>query len=348
MASVATSPGTRLPADPPEGLRLVFLIGMPRSGTTWVTWLLSHHPEVVTFRHSGLFYCFEHVWKWWTRDIRYTSGRRLAAGDAYATASSADALSPDELTGVLRGLGARVIERLCASSPGARAFVDQTPEHIAQVDFARRVFPEARFLHVVRDPRAVYASIRSAADSWATPGSFPRNPIQIARRWRRLVAGARVLQDGGERCLELSYERLHAAPEAELERLHRWLGLATSPALVRAAIAASDIAKLRESAPAPSGFFRRGSARGWEEELPPSVVRVIEHEAGDEMARWGYERRWPAGRVPLSVRAYDRVAGAVRGRRGRLVRAALGALARVNRTLDLMRQEGDPPSAAPP
>lgn len=343
MASPDRTDETSLPADPPAGLRLVFLIGMPRSGTTWVTWLLTHHPAVVTFRHSGIFFCFDHLQRWWTRDIRYTTGGGgggEGSAGTYATASSAAALSETHLDRVLRSLGSHVVERLSRETPGARVFLDQTPEHISLLPFVKRVFPEARFLHVVRDPRAVYSSIRSAADSWAAPGSFPRSPIQIARRWRKLLSGARSLR-GSDKCYELHYERIHAEPAGELERLHRWLGLDTDARLVAESVAASDIEKLREHGKNARGFFRRGSAHGWREELSASEIRVIEHEAGDEMREWGYELVYPrSASKPLRLRAYDKVSGFVRRKRpGRLMRFFDGALARTNRTLDLMRSE---------
>ena len=342
MASPDLTVETSLPADPPAGLRLVFLIGMPRSGTTWVTWLLTHHPAVVTFRHSGMFFCFDHLQKWWVRDIRYTKGGGGGGNGAgtYATASSAETLSEARLDRELRSLGSHVIERLTRETPGARVFLDQTPEHIALLPFVQRVFPEARFLHVVRDPRAVYSSIRSAADSWAAPGSFPRSPIQIARRWRKLLAGARALR-GSDKCYELTYERIHAEPAGELEKLHRWLGLDTDARLVAESVAASDIEKLREHGKNARGFFRRGSAHGWREELSASEIRVIEHEAGDEMREWGYEPLHPRGAAkPMRLRAYNKLSDIVRKKpAGRLMRFFDGALARTNRSLDLMRSE---------
>lgn len=328
------------PLQPERDLRLVFLIGMPRSGTTWITWLLTHHPEVVTFRHSGMFFCFDHVQKWWTRAIKYTTGG-TDGEDAYSTASSADVLDPDELALALRGLSNHVFARLTEHSPAIRAIVDQTPEHIALVPFVRRVFPEARLLHVVRDPRAVYSSIRSAADSWAAPGSFPRSPVQIARRWRKLVSSVRELRQSGDGYHEVFYEQFHAEPHAELERLHRWIGLSTDAALVERAVSASRIDKLRENAKAPSGFFRRGSAGGWREELSSSEIKIIEHEAGDEMEAWGYERLYPRQtKKPLRLRGYEAVSDVVRKKRGgRVMRFFEGALARTTRTLDLMRSE---------
>jgi len=338
MAIADPSPETRFPADPPRDLGLVFLIGMPRSGTTWITWLLTHHPQVVTFRHSGIFFCFEHLSKWWARDIKYTAGGERS--DGYATSSSAAALRQEDLHEALRSIGAHVFRRLASDSPGTRVVVDQTPEHISLIPFVRQVFPEARFLHVVRDPRAVYSSIRRAAEAWALPGSFPRSPIQIARRWRRLVSGARELRDSAGDHYELHYEAIHSDPEGELRRLHEWIGLDTDPELVHASVEASRIDKLRANAVAPSGFFRRGSAAGWRDELSASEIRVIEHEAGEEMQRWGYELVFPdRHEKPLRTRSYDRLAGYVRRRGGRVMRFVDGTLARATRALDLMRSE---------
>lgn len=341
MSAVEPSLERLFPPDPPRELGLVFLIGMPRSGTTWVTWLLTHHPQVVTFRHSGMFFCFDHLQKWWTRDIKYTKGGALEQDGAYALASSAEALDPAELARVLRSVAGHVFERLVRDSPGTRAVVDQTPEHISLWPFVRRVLPEARLLHVVRDPRAVYSSIRSAADSWAAPGSFPRSPIQIARRWRKLLGAARELRDSGDGYHEVFYEKIHAEPQSELERLHRWMGLDTDPELVERSIAASRIDKLRANAKAPTGFFRRGSAGGWRDELSPSEIKVIEHEAGDEMEAWGYELCYPRlAKKPLRLRSYEAVSRLVRRKRGgRVMRLVEGALARTSRTLDLMRSE---------
>ena len=328
------------PADPPRDLRLVFLVGMPRSGTTWITWLLTHHPQVVTLRHSGLFFCFDHLRQWWQRPVKYTNGERLGEG-GYETASTADLLEEGELAQLLRRTASHVYTKLAHDAPNALAIVDQTPEHIAQMPFIRSVFPEARFLHIVRDPRAVYSSIRRAADSWAAPGSFPRNPIQIARRWRRLLEGARALRESDADLFELSYETALEAPERELARLHEWIGLESDADMVQRCVDASSIDSLRKNAKAPSGFFRRGSASGWREELKTSEIRAIEHEAGDEMRAWGYELCFPDQRkAPLRVRSYDALAKVVRERRnGRLMRFFEGTLARTRRGLDLMRSD---------
>ena len=340
MDSIPTSFDQTFPADPPKDLRLVFLIGMPRSGTTWITWLLTHHPEVVTFRHSGMFFCFEHLQKWWTRDIKFSSGTDLGE-DGYEMSSSAEKLEEEELCQLLRRTGSHVFERLTREAPNARALVDQTPEHIALTPFIRKIYPEACFLHVVRDPRAVYSSIRRAADSWAAPGSFPRNPVQIARRWRDLVIKARALRETDANLFELSYEKIHAEPEAELRRMHEWIGLGTNDELVKKSVEASGIDKLRAKAKAPSGFFRRGSASGWREELKASEIKAIEHEAGAEMQEWGYELLYPSQqKKPFSVRSYDAMSKLVKKKSGgRIMRFFEGTLARTNRALELMRSD---------
>ena len=42
----------------------VFIIGLPRSGTTWMMWLLAQHPEVVALQQSGMFLPIKRMEEW--------------------------------------------------------------------------------------------------------------------------------------------------------------------------------------------------------------------------------------------------------------------------------------------
>ena len=313
---------------------------MPRSGTTWLSWLMGQHEAVVSIKQSGLFYAYEPLRKWWEREIKFFSkGASDSEGASYELKKSCDHLPAETLDGHLRTITHSIVAELCATNPRARVFFDQTPEHLPLVPHIAQVLPEARFLHLVRDPRAVVASVRKAAASWGTPGSFPTSPIQIATRWSELVALARDIEKHTPNVLHVHYEKLTADTERELARIHEWLELPSDPESRAAAIEACRIEKLRKHTEAPKGFFRRGSAEGWREDLSSSELRVVEYVARDAMAAWGYEPEHPrAGEKPLRLALYEKTKNAVRGkgRGNRLLRAPRRAVANLKRTIQIM------------
>ena len=199
-----------------------------------------------------------------------------------------------------------VYDKVAAETPGAGTVVDQTPEHMEFAPLIRAVFPEAWFLHVVRDPRAVYSSMHQALKSWADPSGFPHTPVHVARGWNRFMQLGRQVGTTCERYHLVRYEDLMARGEEELGRIHAWLGLATSQEACRRALEACRIEKLRKHTAMPRGFFRRGTSDGWEGDVSGSVLRTIEYLARDEMARHGYETRHPkAHKKPLRLSLYE-------------------------------------------
>jgi len=322
------------------GPKQVFIVGMPRSGTTWVMWLLARHPGIVALQQSGMILPLKRMEDWWLEDHRFTSPSAGGAEPSpYSMRSSTGVLEHGELLEQCRILGQRVIDRVARATPGTLAVVEQTPEHVEFVPFIRSLFPEAYFLHVVRDPRAVYSSMRTALCTWASPGGFPSGPVHIARAWETYVKLGRGIGEQTDRHANVRYEDLMADPEAELARLGEWLGIEASASERAAAVEACSIDKLRENTDAPQGFFRRGSADGWKEELSGSELRAVEYVAREELAAWGYERVHPRSDTkPLRVSLQESTSRFVRSRYGhKLLGRPSRALERLGRTIQLMR-----------
>lgn len=64
----------------------------------------------------------------------------------------------------------------------------KVPYFAAHIDTLSRIFPKAKFVHMVRDPRAVYQSMCDRREKGAL--HFPNNAIDAAYLWRRLVIKA--------------------------------------------------------------------------------------------------------------------------------------------------------------
>ncbi len=329
--------------EPLPSLKPVYIVGMPRSGTTWLAWLLAQHPSVAVLHQSGLFYCFEHVQKWWTRDIDFSrwdrkEGRPPSEDGLYNVSSTAKLLSREALHAYCRSMGAHIYGELAPKTDGLKVVVEQTPEHMALAPFIEAVLPEACFLHLMRDPRAVYVSMREAVSSWADPGSFPTSPIQTAAAWKRSARLGGELRARTSNYHLVRYETLHSDGPAELERIFRWLELETDLASCERAVEACRIENLRAKTAAAQGFFRRGSPAAWREELSSSTLRLIEYICGEELERWGYERLHPRSTErPLRLALYEASAAVLAKLRGksRFLRGPGRALKRLQRTIQL-------------
>ena len=285
----------------------LFVVGCPRSGTTWLQLLLSKHPSVATAPETQIFaYYLDHFRRQWREehegDTAQLQGR----------AGLSRLLSQEDFEALCKLNASTVLEKIAQKRPGATIVMEKSPRHALQAEFIRRHFPDARFLHVVRDPRDTVTSLMAAGRSWGRSWA-PRNAIEGARMWKEHVLAARRLA-GDERYREVRYERLKAAPVEELQAILAWLQLPATRAECEEAVAACELSKLRESdtsrLPVPGekplkAFFRSGSAGGWREDLARSDVRIVEHVCAALMDELGYERSSRSRARPLRIPMHD-------------------------------------------
>lgn len=188
--------------------RPVFVVGMPRSGTTLVEQILAAHPQV----HG--------------------------AGEADVLANLAAAI-PDYPAGA-GGLGAaeaaalarRGLEPLMAKAGDAARIVDKTPQGFLHLGLAALLYPKARVIHCRRDPRDVglscYFQNFVAAHPWATDladiARYARAEARLWMHWGTVLPLA---------WHEVEYERLVADPEGESRKLIAFVGLPWDDACLR-------------------------------------------------------------------------------------------------------------------
>jgi hypothetical protein len=294
-------------------VKRVFIVGCRRSGTTWTMLLLGHHPRVVALQQVDFFRRLAHFGRWFgTRDDFGTCALtpRLVEGlpaqdtaDGLKRVRIPDALPPGEAADLLRPLAEAVYDRLAAIHPAPQAVVDQTPEYVQVWEEILRVFPDAWFVHVVRDPRSVFCSQRNAARSWADPTRFSHDPASIAEEWCHDVSRARKIGEATQRYVEVHYESLRREPAKGLASILRSLELDADEALCARAVEACSLERMRSTDHAPQGFFRTGEVSGWRAEMTARELRTLEFVAGDQMRELGYEPVSPPGMaIPLGLR----------------------------------------------
>lgn len=304
----------------PSKKETLFIIGSPRSGTTWLQLLVAQHPDVATNKETQLFTQYvSRLQERWAEELR-----EAATG---TTNGLSRIMSEDEFLHAVKGFCDRVLEKLSADAPEARFVLEKSPEHALHAETILKLYPEAWFLHIIRDPRAVSNSFRHAAGKWWTWA--PSGPIETTRRWKRNVVAGRQIAELTPRYREVRYEEISEGGTEVLEGIFAWLGLEANREFSEEALAACDIDRLKVGALAnqdqpwavgrePEGFFRAGKQDGWKSELTARQVRLVEHEAEELMLELGYDPAQPTNRkkgTPHRVRAHRVVDWAQRATR---------------------------------
>lgn len=303
--------------QPSASTKRVFVVGCPRSGTTWMLHLLSHHPAVAGIQQGGLFFPLSGMEEWWLASEEGSLSRRivapnLASESAGSSASSRglkETLPAEAWYAALRRVATVVSDAVASAKPGASVVVDHTPEQLRLAHLILAIFPDAYFLHVVRDPRGVLGSRLAARRSWSR--GFSSNPLDFAEEWLRDLCLAGELRERTDRYAEVRYEDLLADGPAQLAAILAWLDLPASPDLCARIFAACGIERMRESVAAPPQFFRTGAAESWRSELSRSQIRLVEQMCGEAMERKAYLPCLRPSRIP-SAAAIWRAKRAVR------------------------------------
>jgi hypothetical protein len=179
---------------------------------------------------------------------------------------------------------------------GQSHVAERTPLHAFHLELINEIYPDAQFVHIIRDGRDVARSI--AAQDWG-----PQTIADAAKEWRDAVTSARAAGLPPERYREVRYEALLADPETEIAALYEWLGLPTSSAELAQAVA--------ESA-RPENVDRFGiggvASEKWRSAFTDADLAAFTAVAGDLIDELGYSPT-PKPRS-MAQRAVGRLRGA--------------------------------------
>ncbi len=205
------------------GERLVFIGGVPRSGTTLLQHMLDCHSEVFG---GPEFDCIPGIIQLWRHVVGAHERGRI---QVFCTREQIDASF------------ARLIEDLLlpvADDHGTRLLSEKTPLNVLVFAELLTVLPGCRVIHLVRDPRAVVSSllqvgIRSQAKGEPAPDFVRDAPSALRLTTEALNAGFRAAELFPGRVLTLRYEALVSEPEAVARQACGFLGLAFEPAMLQ-------------------------------------------------------------------------------------------------------------------
>jgi hypothetical protein len=256
----------------------IFVGGAPRSGTTLTRAILDAHPDIACGPELRAFPALARLY----RETASSMGATLAAHYSF---------DAQDLKETWRRLIASFLEPLHERS-GKHFVAEKTPANALYFSELFALFPDSRFVHVVRDPRDVVASLLKM--DWRDAKTGARLPITAsiggaARGWRDHVAAARAARDQGAPVHDLVYEDLIAEPEKTLERLFAFLGVQPASAPLAHHLNFSARAGENEtSAAAVAMPLNSGAVARWRRDLSPAAAAEVEEIAGPLLEACGY------------------------------------------------------------
>jgi hypothetical protein len=175
-----------------------------------------------------------------------------------------------------------------AEERGKRRWGDKTPMYMQNLRLLERLFPDARFVHLIRDGRDAALSFLELPRGLVTETwMHPRTAADFAGQWRTEVAAARRLGGRvGDRYLEVRYEQLVSDVDAVLRRICEFAALPYEAQMSDYAGSVDVSAKphqQRLTQPPTEGV------RNWRDQMTPDDVAEFERVAGDLLADLGYE-----------------------------------------------------------
>ena len=291
---------TIIPLNKPRSnYRHLFVVGCPRSGTTWTTLLIAQHANVFATRDvdllSHLLRSLQEAASMEAKEIERNciiSFPKGAGHGGSASPSSRDfGLQPlvtaAEQRKLFQDTMKGIYDQAVQENHCCEIIVEQDPAKLFLGKELLELFPSAYFVHVIRDPRSVFASFRAAVqDKWAT---FPTTADAAAKLWHSCIEKGREIASATQNYREIFYEELLNDPAAQLHELFSWVGLTSGNDLCQQFVENCQIEDLRQHPRVAKGFFRKGQARGWESELSRRDIRLVEYFASEPMRQLGYE-----------------------------------------------------------
>ncbi len=288
----------------PSEVRPIFIVGVHRSGTTLLRYMLGSHSRIYIPPESDFIpYFFLRDPTGELSDERIARMLRIIferyrfvkewQGDPPAPGrfiASLPARTPAAFLDALYGA--------YAGQYGAERWGDKTPIYASYLALIHRIFPNAQFLHIIRDGRDAALSMLDKYER----EEFHVDVFFAARNWVRRIrraqrAGSRL---GPNLYYELRYERLIQDPEGELRAICGFLGETFEPDMLEYHQVA------RERIATDSHFFSnvrnppsRQRIDRWQSEMPVKDQRLVQFVSGRLLTELGYSLN-DLGPMPVS------------------------------------------------
>ena len=289
----------------------IFVVGVGRSGTTLLAAILDAHPRLSCGPETNVLCSWPEndarrilsPSAWPNRAVDYLYaveqfGRPIPENYGVPRAAVESYLATQRPS--LRAIVSALPELFMAEN-GKTRWVEKTPNHLLHVERIRQLFPTARIIRIVRDPRDVALSLEEMP--WF-PGTF----IDGIQLWRRNDARSRRFFETDEASYTLRYEDLVSDTEREMRSLCLFLGEDFEPQMLLRERSTRNVNrigepwKLKAAQPIDPSHVER-----WRGRLRPEQNAIAEAVVGDRMMALNYRIERRPGRLYAIVHPWGAI-----------------------------------------
>jgi hypothetical protein len=289
--------------------RPVIVGGCPRSGTTLFGSMLHSHPSLAMPPETR--FVLEAYKKREEFGSLDDEAARRAAGEWVVSAQGTRFLQlgidgeavVEAVTKAPPTIGSvtGTVLKQFAEAHGKSRWGDKRPKHVEHLPAIFRMFPDAQFIHLIRDPRGCTASLKQL-------GWWGWGAVESLERWQKATEAGMAARSwlAPDQYLELRYEDLVADPAAELQRVCDFLRIRYVPEMLGHESGAALIDKkyhARVSQPVDDAAVQK-----WRQVLTPDELALVEAKVGHLLDEFDYARLTDLPPVPeVLASRYDEI-----------------------------------------
>jgi hypothetical protein len=308
----ATAEPGQMEMSTPSRNPFLFIVGCPRSGTTLLQRIVNAHRQIAIMPETH-----------WI--ARYFQNRIGLTPEGLVTSRLVGKVLKHRLFPDLQIESDAVEQLVAASQPmtyadfvqgifdlygqrrGKQLVGEKTPGYVRSITTLGALWPQARFLHLLRDGRDVCLSILAWDRAHRAAGRFPtwtKDPVMTTAffwEWNVRLGRERGIVLGAELYKEVRYEALVTQPADECAGLCQFLQVPYDGNMLRyhEGLTRSEPGLDAKTAWLPP----TAGLRDWRRQMPAGDIERFEAAAGDLLDELGYERAYPSPSAELLARA---------------------------------------------
>ncbi|MCI5050082.1 MAG: sulfotransferase [Rickettsiales bacterium] len=270
-----------------------FVAGFEKSGTTWLQKMLDFHPEM---RCMGEGHAIRHIGKP-LQDLFNTYNAVIKKTNQAVYNNKDVDYRPSDAKTYQAMFMMLVMSTIIETPDDTVKFIgDKTPNNDSYLVPLSNLFPNAKFIHIIRDGRDVLVSYTKHMNRTYDDEeyNYENSAEFISKAWSaRIKIGKAFQQQNPGQLHEVRYEDLLTRPHAELKKMYQFLGVTATDEQINEAVEATSFEALsggrKSGEENVNSFFRKGVSGDWKDELSLEALRIFNENAGDLIKDLGYE-----------------------------------------------------------